>query len=161
MKYYTDTNGSLYANPSNLEGLVEVESAVRADGTLLPKHKSLSDLEVKEDGSYYKYYNQDGTADLVKEQAENEAQALADWKASRAEAVANIVVTTTSGKKFDGDEQSQIRMGLKQNLLVDGEETLWSLADTPTGFMSVVTKEELKEACELAGAETTRLWEYE
>ena len=66
MKYYKDTNNNLYANPSNLDGLAEVESAVRADGTLLPKHKKLCNFETKEDGSYYKYYNQNGTPDLVK-----------------------------------------------------------------------------------------------
>ena len=55
MKYYTDINGNLYANPTNLDGLVEVESTVREDGTLLPKHKNLSLVQTKEDGSYYTY----------------------------------------------------------------------------------------------------------
>ena len=76
MKYYNDTNGNLYANPSNLEGLVEVESAVREDGTLLPKHKNLSLVQIKEDGTYYTYYNQDGTADLAKELLEDKANTL-------------------------------------------------------------------------------------
>ena len=76
MKYYKDTNGNLYANPSKLDGLVEAESAVREDGTLLPKHKNLSLVQTKEDGSYYTYYNQDGTADLAKELLEDKANTL-------------------------------------------------------------------------------------
>ena len=76
MKYYNDTNGNLYANPSNLEGLVEVESAVREDGTLLPKHKNLSLVQTKEDGSYYTYYNQDGTPDTAKIMLEDKANTL-------------------------------------------------------------------------------------
>ena len=78
MKYYTDINNNLYANPSNLDGLVEVESAVREDGTLLPKHKNLSGLDTYEDGTYATYYNQDGTIDTVKEAKLAKATTLSD-----------------------------------------------------------------------------------
>lgn len=94
---------------------------------------------------------------LLIEQKELELQA---WKASRLEAISKIIVETSTGKKFNGDEDSQIRMNRTWVLMKDGATTKWSLADTPTGFMTLVTKEELKEACILAGDAQTALWEY-
>lgn len=94
---------------------------------------------------------------LLIEQKEVELQA---WKASRLDAVSKIVVETSTGKKFNGDEDSQVRMNRTWTLMEEGATTKWSLADTPTGFMTLVTKEELKEACRLAGEAQTALWEY-
>lgn len=66
-----------------------------------------------------------------------------------------IVVTTTSGKMFDGDEQSQDRMSRAINALNPEETTSWVLSDnTPT----LVTREELQEALRLAGAAQTTIW---
>ena len=82
-------------------------------------------------------------------------EALAIAKADRLEEVRQIQVTTASDKVFDGDEDAQGRMARAIVALNDGESTLWVLADnTPT----MVTKEELKEALRLAGAEMTAIW---
>lgn len=76
-------------------------------------------------------------------------------KADRTEAVANITVSTFSGKTFDGDEKSQGRMARAIVASEPLEETVWVLADnTP----AIVTREELQEALKFAGAKQTSLW---
>jgi hypothetical protein len=80
-------------------------------------------------------------------------QLISEAKAQKAEALANITVTTTSGKVFDGDEKSQARMmaSLTAANTLNQSETTWILADT-TGSMTVeerkalITIDELKEA---------------
>ena len=138
---------------------------LNTDGTIQSRNKqpdeswlSLDSLEAREDGSYYKYYNTDGTPDLVKEQAESDAQALADWKASRAEAVANIKVTTLAGNEFDGDEVSQTRMSRAISVMEDTDTTMWVLANNA---VDMVSKAELIEALKLSGEAQTALWVYE
>jgi hypothetical protein len=155
MKYYTDINGNLYANPSNLEGLVEVESAVRADGTLLPKHKNLSLVQTKEDGSYYTYYNQDGTADVSKIAELEATQAREAFKAQRQEAVDNLEVTY-EGTIYQGDEVSQGRMSRAILALPDDTTTtLWIAKDnTPMQL----TKVDLSSILRLSGEAQTALW---
>lgn len=91
----------------------------------------------------------------VSTQAEIDAQALADFKASRTLAVSQIVVTTASGKTFDGDETSQNRMARAVTASASGDTTIWVLANNePT----VVTHDELKEALRLAGDAQTAVW---
>ena len=155
MKYYKDTNGNLYANPSNLEGLVEVESAVRADGTLLPKHKNLSLVQTKEDGSYYYYYNQDGTPDVSKIAELEATQAREAFKAQRQEAVDNLEVTY-EGTIYQGDEVSQGRMSRAILALPDDTTTtLWIAKDnTPMQL----TRVDLSSIHRLAGEAQTVLW---
>jgi hypothetical protein len=76
-------------------------------------------------------------------------------KVARNEAVEAIVVTTTSGKAFDGDEVSQGRMARAIAASDAGDTTVWMLADnTPAS----VTREELKEALRLSGDAQTSLW---
>lgn len=65
MKYYKNTNNQIATFFE--EGFIEIESAVREDGSLLPKHKNLGDVETMEDGAYATYYNSDGTIDTDKE----------------------------------------------------------------------------------------------
>ena len=77
MKYYNN-NGNIQAFYS--EGAVEIENPVREDGTLLPNHKNLSQVETKEDGSYYTYYNVDGTPDIAKETEEATQKLIANYK---------------------------------------------------------------------------------
>lgn len=80
------------------------------------------------------------------------------WKSERAVAVAAIKVTTSTGKTFDGDEESTTRMLKPIKVLEhepEGTTSLWVLADnTP----AQVTLEEFLEALKLAGLEQTRLW---
>lgn len=88
-------------------------------------------------------------------EAQATAQAIAEYKASRQEAVNNIKVTTTAGNTFDGDETSQTRMVRAASLMDDVEVTNWVLADNT---VIEVSKAELMEAAKLAGQEQTRLW---
>ncbi len=91
----------------------------------------------------------------VPTQAEIDAQAMADFKASRELAVSQIQVTTLTGNTFDGDEISQNRMARAVASSNAGDTTTWVLSDnTPT----TVTHEELKEALRLAGEAQTALW---
>jgi hypothetical protein len=89
----------------------------------------------------------------------SDAQAAAReaWKTTREAAVAKIVVTTTAGNEFDGDEVSQGRMARAiLGLQASAEDAVtWVLADN-----SVIqaTAAELSEALALAGAEQARLW---
>lgn len=77
-------------------------------------------------------------------------------RASRQQAVANIIVTTVSGKSFDGNEEAQGRMSRAINALDPLETTLWILADNVVD--PNVTREELREALRLAGAAQTAIW---
>lgn len=80
-----------------------------------------------------------------------------DLKAARTEAVARIQVTTSSGKTFDGDEDSQTRMA---RAILIGQATgltttQWTLADNS---VAMVTGAELTEALALAGQLQAELW---
>lgn len=80
---------------------------------------------------------------------------LAKAKQERAQAVANVIVTTTAGKSFDGNEDAQNRMARTITGMEDTDEILWVLADnTP----AMVSKAELKEALRLAGQAQTAMW---
>lgn len=80
---------------------------------------------------------------------------IQEAKALRQAEVDALVVTTASGKAFDGDEQSQDRMSRAINALNPAEETTWVLSDnTPT----LVSREELQEALRLSGAAQTAIW---
>ena len=83
-----------------------------------------------------------------------EEQTEAEWKASRAEAVANIKVTVND-KVYDGDETSQTRIARAISVMNDTETIAWVLADDS---VHMATKAELSEALKLAGAEQTSLW---
>jgi hypothetical protein len=76
-------------------------------------------------------------------------------KVVRSEAVEAIIVTTASGKAFDGDEVSQGRMARAIAASDVGDATVWVLADNAP---AMVTHEELKEALRLAGDAQTALW---
>jgi hypothetical protein len=81
------------------------------------------------------------------------------WKESRTLAVSQIIVTTASGRRFDGGEVSQDRMGRAILGLQAGETQPWILADNQPGELPVdVTKEEFLEALRLAGKAQTAVW---
>lgn len=79
------------------------------------------------------------------------------FKTIKAANISNIIVTTTSGKMFDGDEKSQERMLRAINIAsITGQATTqWKLADNS---IVEVTLDELKEALSLAGQEMSRIW---
>ena len=80
---------------------------------------------------------------------------LEEAKAARVALVAAIVVTTQSGKQFNGDEDSQNRMSRAIASLDTDETTMWILADNT---VVLVGRGELREALRLAGAEMTKIW---
>lgn len=80
---------------------------------------------------------------------------MSQAKALRTSEVDAIVVTTASGKTFDGDEKSQDRMARAITAMDDTETILWVLADnTP----ATVTRAELREALRLASEAQTAIW---
>lgn len=91
---------------------------------------------------------------------EKQAQALAQAKRERAEAVSKLTVTV-NGKVFDADETSQNRMSRvvagAQALGVDLKTTtqIWVLADNTIAQPTVA---ELAQALKLAGEAQTALW---
>jgi hypothetical protein len=78
-------------------------------------------------------------------------------KCVREKRVGEIVVTTSTGKVFDGDETSQTRM--TRTILAMSEfgvfTTSWRMADNSD---AVVTREELAEALLLSGTAQASLW---
>lgn len=87
------------------------------------------------------------TAEQLREQA----------KMARAVAVSKIRVTVTSGKVFDGDEESQGRMArvILIAQIAGLTSTTWTLADNS---VVTVTLAELQEALVLAGLQQAALW---
>lgn len=84
-------------------------------------------------------------------------QLRANAKAARTTAVAAITVTTSTGKTFDGDENSQTRMaraiiGLQAASV---PTIIWTLADNT---IVAVTLAELTEALILSGQQQAALW---
>ena len=88
------------------------------------------------------------------EPVKTEEDLYEDFKTSRTLAVSNIVVEV-DGMVFDGDEVSQGRMSRAIISLDDQESIYWTLNDNTT---VLVTKEQLKTALRLSGAEQTALW---
>lgn len=88
------------------------------------------------------------------------AQELAQAKAERADAVSKIIVTV-DGMKFDGDEESQTRMGrtiaaaVAIGVDLATEKRTWVLADNSIAQVSI---KQLAEALRLAGDTQTALW---
>ena len=94
------------------------------------------------------------------EQPEKPAEVLAEEeltaaKSTRAAAVAAITVEV-DGMVFDGDEAAQERMS-RAVVLADSmdETTEWVLHDNT---VAVVTADQLRRACKLAGKVQTKLW---
>lgn len=87
----------------------------------------------------------------------NAAAARAQYKAERAVAVAAITATVTSGKTFDGDEDSQTRMARAIiGMQAAGVTTItWTLADNTS---TAVTLADLTEALILSGQQQAALW---
>ncbi len=91
---------------------------------------------------------------------EKQAQALAQAKRERAEAVSKITVEV-DGKTFDGDETAQTRMGrtiaaaVALGVDLTKEKRTWVLADNS---VAEVTIAQLAEALRLAGDAQTALW---
>lgn len=88
------------------------------------------------------------------------AQELAQAKAERADAVSKIIVEV-DGMSFDGDEESQTRMGrtiaasIALGVDLKTYKQVWVLADNT---VAEVTVSQLAQALKLAGEAQTALW---
>ena len=120
------------------------------------EYKPLSELQTKEDGSYYTYYNQDGTPDLVKEQELADIKAYKDLKDAKQLAKSTITVTTTAGNTFDGNSEARNNMSdaILASETVGQTETMWKLANNE---VKLITLLEIREAHALAIKECGRI----
>ena len=80
---------------------------------------------------------------------------LAEAKAARASLVDALVVTTSTGRKFNGDEASQNRMARAISSMDEGDTVMWVLADNTVALIGC---SELKEALRMAGSKMTQIW---
>lgn len=85
---------------------------------------------------------------------ELQAQALAQAKAERAEAVEALTVEV-NGHVYDADETSQARMSVAASSMTDYETNVWVLHDNS---IVQVTKSELLDACRKARLAQSAIW---
>ena len=142
MKVYikVDSNNNIYSISSEYEATsIEVES---------------NNIEFIP--GYNKIYNGIDIVDVIDENYNNIKNSITA-KNNKINNVATILVTTISGKVFDGDEKSQDRMvrAIQVAAITGLTETQWKLADNS---IVIVTLDELKEALALAGQEMSRIW---
>jgi len=76
-------------------------------------------------------------------------------KQDREQQVNNVIVTTQSGKSFDGNETAQNRMSRAITAMDETDTIQWVLSDNT---LATVTREELREALRLAGAAMGQIW---
>lgn len=84
------------------------------------------------------------------------------FKAQRQSLIDTATVITSSGKSFDANERSIIRLGNAVIKLMDKPDSHivpWSTADVDTGVMVECTKAEIVEAHELATDNFAAMWE--
>ena len=96
-------------------------------------------------------------------------QKIQDFKAKRAEALANAIVTISTGKEFHADEKSISRMTESKQSIKDAVEIgllnsvdefqlKWTLCTDESGTATEITYQELVEACALANQKRSQLW---
>lgn len=84
------------------------------------------------------------------------------FKAQRQSLIDTATVITSSGKSFDANERSIIRLGNAVIKLMDKPDSHivpWSTADVDTGVMVECTKAEIVEAHQLATDNFAAMWE--
>lgn len=112
-----------------------------------------SDLDTKEDGSYYTYYNENGTVDTIKEVEEEQLRLKAEADAQQQYELSNLKVTISSGKVFYADSESRTDLiSAIDGANLRGEtQAEWKLAEEYNGFkITTVTLTEIREALALA-----------
>lgn len=106
----------------------------------------------------------DAIEGLLNQKAYEESQEpphVAAFKAQRQAAIDAAMVVTSSGKSFDANERSIIRLGNAVIKLMDKPNTHrvpWSTADVATGVMVECTKSEIIEAHQLATDNFAAVW---
>jgi len=91
----------------------------------------------------------------MKDEETQEYSILPSPPKARDAIIRNIKVTTENGNTFDGDLTSQFLMTSVIVGLDDGGIIKWTLSNNKK---KDVSKEELREALRLAGAEATAVW---
>ncbi len=66
IKYYLDENNIVHADPTNIEGLQEIDNPVNDEGKMLPNHKNIELLELDENGKFYEFYTDEYNPDYEK-----------------------------------------------------------------------------------------------
>lgn len=86
---------------------------------------------------------------IIQQEQENTAKEIADKKAEKELRLSQIVVTTSTGNVFDGNETARNNMvsAIMSAELFNRTEDSWKLADNSTKLISL---DELKEALALA-----------
>ena len=128
---------------------LNTDGTIQSANTRHEGFSPLSELTTKEDGSYYEFYNLDGTPDLVKiAEAEATVQAQ-EAKQAKLEALATLTVTTTAGNVFDGDDvaRSDMMAAIQASEILGITSSNWKLADNSWKLIELA---ELKEALALA-----------
>lgn len=130
-------------------------------GTNTGFYKSIGMTEMEVEQGYDGNWYLQGYAP-EKPQERVEAEALAQSKQERAEAVKTITVEV-DGLIFDGDEDSQTRMArtitASQALGLPEDSTIsWAMADTNANKVEQVTIAQLSKALYLAGCKQSELW---
>lgn len=86
------------------------------------------------------------------------------WGSRRSKLLEDATITTTLGNQYDADELSINRLTMAIVALTGQPDTYampWSLANTGTGVMTMVTLKDLKEAQALAAANMSTIWSNE
>ena len=139
----------------NTDGIIEVITTQYTAGYSVVNVTSIADIEYIP--GYDKTIDQNNfIIDIVSDVKLQHITSL-NVKRLKVNNVATILVTTISGKVFDGDEKSQDRMARAiQVAAITGQvETSWKLADNT---IVTVSLDELKEALTLAEQEMSRIW---
>jgi hypothetical protein len=89
--YYTDTNGNIWANPKDASSMSEYLPPYWGE-IPLPQHKNIADVVLTTDGTYYTFYNNDGTVNQAKEDAKYVEDTLKEKEAAVTSAIDAIQV---------------------------------------------------------------------
>ena len=135
-KYFIDKNGNFLG--------------VFVDGAEPPK--GAIEVDIQPENALTQVYQNGAWVDKPK----SPEQLIAEAKAQKAEALANITVTTSSDKVFDGDETARADMASALTLaqLTNQASTQWKLANNQ---WAEVTIAELTEALHLSLLEKGRI----
>lgn len=145
-EYLEDNRGNIYYGTLSPLGDKITVSVLNYDVSALFNENL---LETKEDGSYYTYYNEDGTPNLAKEQELADAQLKEEADIAKAEALKRLTVTTESGKVFYADTEARIDLqsAIEASNLLGTTETMWKLAEEfERQKIVLVTLDEIREA---------------
>lgn len=108
------------------------------------------------DQDLVEYYEWVRAGGVPKQDLRNpDAILIADAKSTRSLILEGLVVTTSSGRSYDGDLESQTRIATSIASMSSNELTPWVLSDDT---VAQVSREELLEALRIMRKKTTSIW---